>query len=225
MTATLEDLQKTISSLLEAETVAPVPGSEDWELRRNLINSAQNDWARARDWDVLYKEINTRVSQSTGNATISMPSNFRKLAGYPKIVKDGVTTYEYPVIDPQTRSQYNDEEKFVYVLGSEADGFNMIVHPPSLISGASIFYSYYATPSSLATQTDTVACPDPNYLVYATLTRLLGLDEDGRADLMRLEAERILLKMEEQQNIKGQGFWDRVKTSEEVRHTFRWGRD
>lgn len=221
---TLTSIQQSISALLEAEREAPVPGSEDWLLRKEIINIAQTEWARSKLWDVLYKEVHTRTSQSTGFATVALPSNFYKLSSHPRIVKDG-STYEYPEIDPQTRTQYTDTEKFVYILGDDAEGYKMIVHPPSVASGASIFYSYWATPSSLASPTDVTIVPDPNYLVYATVARLSALDNDSRADVMRMEAERILIKMEGQQNVRGYAYWDRVKTMEETRHGFRWGKN
>jgi len=194
------------------------------ELRLGLINLAQRDWAESNDWEALYKEVNTLTSQATGNASIALPSDFRKFAGSPVITADGTTTDEYPIVNPRTRQQYSSTDKYCYFLGSSGD-YTLVVHPASLISGASIFYSYYSTPTDLATVTDVSPIPDPNYLIQAAAAKLFAIDEDQRTVLAQREADSILKRMLESENTKGEGYQDRVKTVEERRYNFRWGRN
>lgn len=221
----LEALHQSISVQLDAEELAPVPGSDEWELRTNVINRAQRRWAESHDWEVLYKEVNTHTSQATGNASITLPTSFRKLASAPLITWDGATTAEYSYINPRQRSGYLASDKYCYILGNPDTGYTLVINPPSLVSGASIYYSYYETPTDLATTTDTSPIPDSNYLVEKTLAELLAIDDDKRSIIAEQRASQILEQLLSSENVKGEAYWDRIKTTEELRYNFKWGRN
>lgn len=216
---TLEDIQRSIAALLDAEQTPPAPETEDWRLRRGLVNLVQRDWAETHDWAVLYKEVITHASSSTGYATIPLPADFRKLAGYPQF--NGT---EYSEISPRERERYTSTDEFIYILGTPGS-YKMIVHPASLVSGASIYYSYYSSPASLVSTADVSPVPDPNYLVQATLAKLWLIDEDPRVQIAQAEASRILERMLVAENTRGEAYWDRIKTIDETRRNFAWGRD
>ena len=93
---TLDTVQSRIAAVLDKNELTSSVSSADYSLRQTYINMAQQEWAEAYDWRSLYRESNLRVSTSTGNASVALPNDFRKLAGFPKITYDGVTTENFP---------------------------------------------------------------------------------------------------------------------------------
>src|SRR4030042_4631424 len=101
----------------------------------------------------------------------------------------------------------------------------MIINPASLVSGASIFYSYWSTPADLSGASETSPVPDPNYLVCSAAAKLMALDEDRRAADYQGEADKILGGMLRNEVVKGEAYDNRTKTIEETTYGFRLGRD
>ena len=200
-----------------------------YSLLKEMVNRRQRKWAEAYQWPVLYKEYGTKTSTNSGNVTISLPSDFRRIASYPKITYDGATTEEFPEIDPNTQGQYlRSRDNFMYILGSEGAGFNMVVNPATssgfIASGASIFVPYYSIPSSLASPANTITCSDPDYLVQGVLADWWTSREDNRADAALVEADMILKNLitnETTPSIASAD--DRVKTVDETKYGMRWG--
>lgn len=222
MAVDLSELQKRINSILNEDPTEPTQGGSDWNLYLKYLNMAQQEWQESYEWPTLFKEVNTLTSQATGNVTLSLPSDFRKLDGYPKICDESVTA-EYPQIDPQKKSRFDSTQKYVYILGYPGS-YSLIINPmPG--SGASIFYSYWATANSLVSPTDVSYCPDPNYLVYRTTAFLWEARDDGRFTQAKGESDKILARMLENEVTKGHSYDDRVMTREESRSSFVIGRD
>jgi len=220
----VQELQNRIAAIVDQSSTAPTAGSSSWNLRLKYLNMAQREWEEAYDWSTLYKEYNTLTSNSSGGPTISMPSDFRKLAGYPKITADGSNTDEYPEIDPQTKEQYLSTDEYCYVLGNDKDGYSLIINPATPVSGASIFIPYWAAAASLASPADVSMCPDPNYLVQRSVAQLWEARGDPRFPQAKSEAEKLLQRMVEQENTRGYGYHNEVKHAEDKK-SFRWGRD
>jgi hypothetical protein len=107
---------------------------------------AQNEWAESYDWQALYKEYNMLVSTSTGNTSIALPEDFRKLASYPVITYDGSNSEDFPEVRVQENSQYTSTDRRVNILGNPNSGYVMKTYAATLASGASIFVPYYASP-------------------------------------------------------------------------------
>jgi len=55
-------------------------------------------WSETADWQVLYKEYHTLTSTISGNTSVSLPEDFRKIASYPEITYDGSTTKKFPEV-------------------------------------------------------------------------------------------------------------------------------
>jgi len=218
------DLQERIASVVDQDDAAPTAGGDTWDLRLKYLGRAQNKWAEAYDWGALYKEVNTLTSQATGNTSITMPSDYRKLAGYPKIAISGTNETSYPQVDPQKRGQYSSSDKYCYELGNPSDNYTIVLHPASLISGASIFYNYYAHAGTLASPADVSMCPDSEYLVTEAIAQLWEAREDPRYPEMKSEADRRLAQMIENQDVKGYGYDNKAEMPEDTKHSFRWGR-
>ena len=221
----VQDLQNQIASELDQSQVAPTAGGSDWNMRLNALNRSLFDWANSNDWESLKVVHNGIISTSTGNASYVLPGNFSKIDGFPRIVWDGITLNEFPVVDPSKNTQYADSEKFVNILGNDADGKVMFIHS-TLVSGASVQFTYWKSPMTLSGATQTTECPDPTFLLQRALYYIYKGAEDGRFPEAKVESDRILARMIENENSLGVANKDRNIPNEltEKWH-FRIGRD
>jgi len=225
MSWTLTDLQTAIANEVDQSDTYPTIGGDDWNIRMNLINRAIQDWGNTYEWKALLKVHNGRVT-TAGFATYGLPTDFQKIDGYPVVTWDGETTDSFPVIDPTKYTQYNDSDRYTYVLGNDRDSKTLYIHASTLCSGASVQFTYYASPASLASPTNVTECPDPNYIVQRSLYLIYKGREDGRFPEAKVEADRMLARMIENENVLGQAHNDnRVQRWEESRYAFRIGRD
>lgn len=222
MSVNLTELQQRIEAVV-GQTVDTTEGNDDWNLRRSYLNRAQLDWSERFDWPQLFKEVNSMTSRSTGNATIAMPSDFRKLATPFRVATSG-SVIDIPQVDPQEVGRFNSADNYGYLLGSPAEGYNLIVNNASLGSGVSISFAYYQSPNSLVSGNDVSVCPNPNYLVQQGLYYYFLANEDARFQDARAEAEKILANMLEFENVKGSGYHNEVLNVDETKFNFRWGK-
>ena len=221
----LDNLEGKISSVLDQNEDTSDISAADYSLRREYINMAQHEWAETYDWRSLYRESNLRVSTSTGNASVALPADFRKLAVYPRITYDGVTTEYFPEIRPQEKSQYASTDRFIYILGDQNVGRTLFINAGTLASGASIYLPYYASPASLVSPANIAMCPNPEFLVQRTLAYVWESQADPRFPQAKAEADKVLRQMLEYEQVYGEAYDDRVKTVERTRFdSFRWGK-
>lgn len=220
------ELQSRIAAVVDLDENVSNLDTEDESLRRKYMEMAQREWAESSDWRQLYAEYNMLVSTSTGNASIALPSDFRKLSSYVHIAYDGTQNDQFSDIRPTEQDQYNENDKRVAVLGSPTGGYILRVFGASLASGTSVKVPYYRSPVSLATGTTVPDVPNPEYLVQRTIAYVWEARGDERFPLAKAEAQTILSNMIEYENVFGRGAdWDRVKTVEQTRNNFRIGRD
>ena len=230
MSTTVDDLQSRVAGVVDQDQDTTNLSTDDYALRLNYINRRERAWADIYDWQCLYKEYNTKTSTSSGNTSISLPADFRKLASFPAITYDGVTTANFSEIRGQEEGQYNPvSSQYVKILGNPNSGYTMKVNPGTtdrqLISGASIYVSYYCNPASLASPTNVVTCPNPEYLIQGVVADIWEAREDARFQQAKVEANAILKNMLEREVTPTEAAaHSRVKTAEEIRG-FRLGRD
>ena len=203
---------------------APTAGGTDWNIRKNALNRALIDWENSNEWDSLKVVFNGKVTVA-GFATLGLPNNFKKLDGFPGIVWDGATFDEFPVVDPSTNRKYLDSDRFVNVFDNASDGKSMYIHAQTLASGASVQFTYYKSPQSLASAIDIVEVPDPTYIVQRALYYIYKGREDGRFPEAKVEADRILARMIENQAARGLAYKDRSIPNQLDNKGFRIGRD
>lgn len=215
------DLQNQIASEIDQSPTAPTEGGTDWNIRLNALNRSLLDWAETYDWTVLKKVFNGLISTSIGNASIALPSDFKKLDGFPVIAGEPFTP-----VDITKNSQYSSVDKIVNVLGNYRDGQVMVALGASLSSGASVQFNYWKSPQTLSAAANITECPDPTFLVQRSLYYLYKGREDGRFPEAKVESDRILARMLENENTLGQGHDDnRIHNWNESRYGFRIGRD
>lgn len=223
MAFNLAEIEQRINAIA-GQSLTTTEGDTDWLLRRSFINRAQQDWANRFDWPQLYTEVNSMTSTGSALASIALPANFKKLAGYPQFAVGGANGDQFSEVDAMERNRFSSTDKYCYVLGN-ATGYNLIVNPGTFSSGTSLFYSYYRSPISLISGSDITECPDANYIVQQSLYYYFLSQEDARFQDTRAEAERILATMLEEQTVRGVGYHNQVLNTDETKWGFRWGRD
>lgn len=224
MSWSLLDLQNQIANEIDQSDTAPTQGDTDWNIRLNALNRSLFDWAESYDWSVLHKPFNGIISTSSANASLALPAGFKKLDSKPVITWDGSTTAEFEIVDISRNNLYLDSDKFVNLLGNDRDTKTLYIHS-SLVSGASVQFNYWTSPVSLASATDLTECPDPTFLVQRTLYYIYKGREDGRFPEAKVEADRILSRMIENENTLGRGHSDNRVHNYNADRGFRIGRD
>lgn len=229
MATTVDNIQSAVAAVVDRDQdTSNIPASI-YALRLQYINDRERQWSEVGPFQVLYREFNTLTSQSTSNATIDLPVDFRELAGFVRIPSGGTTDTEFTQVKGQQETQLDSTDKYVKIMGSPAEGYRMWVHPQdggNLISGASIHIPYFGVPTSLASPADNTTCPNPKYLVAGVIADVWQSRDDDRWNDKNTEAERILANMLEFETTPSEAaFDDKVKPVEETRFGFRWGRD
>lgn len=230
MAFTVDDVQSRVAAVVDQNEDSSDISTNDYSLRLNFINRRERMWSEVGRWSSLVREFNTKTSTPTANASISLPADFRSLAGFPKITYDGTTTKEFSEIKPQDESRFNPEtDAYVKIMGTPLLGHTMVVNAPqsdkALVSGASIKVLYYSTPTSLASPADVTSCPNPEYLVQGVIADVWESKQDPRFQNAKVEANLILQNMIEYEHTPSEASYSRnVKSSDEVRYGFRWGK-
>ncbi len=222
---TLNDVIVKISAIV-SQTIDVTNTSDEYNLWRSYINMAQKEWAETYDWPSLYKEYNgltTALGTSAQAATITLPADFRKLAGFPKICDTTTTSFEYGQIDPEKKEMMVSDAHYCFLLKDGAANY-LIVSPGTLPSGASYFLPYWRSPASLCSPADVIDCPNPDYLVSRIIAMIWESREDARFPQAKVEADKILARLLESEMAQGYAYDQRINTPEE-RKSFRIGRD
>ena len=222
--ATIDEIQGAIAAVVEQDQDTAKITVGDYALRLNYINRRERKWAEVGKWRLLYKEYNTLTSTATGNLEVTMPEDFRIEAGFP--IVDGT---EQPVVMQTQKGQKSASDYYVTIGGNPQGNYTMKVYPGTnvaLNSGVSIFVSYYSYPTSLASPADKISCPNPEYIITGVVGDIWESREDARFQLKKDEADVILKDMLEFEMTPTEASDnDHVKTVEETRYHFRWGRD
>ena len=220
----VDQIQSRVASLVDQDENTGNIETADYSLRLAYMNMALQEWAEAYDWQTLYTEYNTLTSVSTGNTSVALPANFRKLASYPVIAFGDAENPLFPDTRPQEAGQYKSIDRRVEIMGNPQDGYNMAVFGTALGSGVSIKVPYYMSVQSLASPSNVAEIPNPDYLVKRTIAYWWEARRDDRFPEYKLESERILGTMIDYENTFGEASsFDRVKTVDETKHKFRWG--
>ena len=224
MSWSVNDVQTNIAYEVDQSDSPPTEGSSDWNTRLGAINRSMIDWANSNEWDSL-KVVHNGVVSVAGGASYVLPVDFAKIESYPRIVSDGVSSYEFPVVNPSKNTIYNDSDKFVNILGNDRDSKILYIHAPTLTSGASVQFVYWKSPQSLASASQVVEISDPTFLVQRSLYYVYKGAEDGRFPEAKVESEKILARMIENENSLGLAYVDRNIPNQLGQRNFRIGRD
>lgn len=222
-----DEIQSRIAALVDQDESTANISATDYSLRLKYINMALKEWSESSQWQQLFGEYNMRISTSSGNASVVLPNDFRKLAGYPLITWEGTTTDKFSEVLPQDDAQYLDTDKRAWILGDPGSAYILRIFGVTLVSGASVKVPYYQSVGSLVSPANIAEIPNTDYLVQKTIAYIWEAREDARFPQAKAEAERILANMIEYESVFSRAAtYDRVKTYEETRSgDFRWGKD
>jgi len=230
MSTTVDNVQSAIAAILDQDQDTDNIATTDYSLRLEHINQRERKWAEVGKWDALYTEYNTLASTPSTNV-VPLPAGFRELAAEPKITYDGSNTASFSEIRGQEKVQFNPaSDKYVEISGNPNTGYDMLVNPATstgfMASGASIFIPYFSTPTSPASPTNVITCPNPDYIIQGVIADIWQAREDSRFPQAQADANVILQNMLEFEFTPSEAAFNRnVKTVEETRHAFRLGRN
>jgi len=197
---TVTKIMQSIAATVNQESTAPTAGGDEYNLWLEYINRALFEWANATDWEVLRKTFYPSVTIISG-ATIPMPLDFRKIAAEPRLYTDGIEIgIPFPEILPEQTGLHSEITKYITVRGDTSAGYNILFHPATMSSGASLEVQYYSTPTSLATTTEIPVIPDSQFLVDRTIAYIFEARSDSRFQLEENKARDKLLNMIENNN-------------------------
>jgi hypothetical protein len=222
----VDEIQSSIAALVDQNQDTTQISQSDWDLRLRYMNMALDEWSEASDWDCLYKEYYTQTSTASGNATVAMPSDFRKLASFPRIVHTGNQIDSFPEVLPINEGQFNDTDLRCNILGNPNLGYSLLIKGVNMQSGASIMIPYYYSPASLASGVQVPEIPCGQFIFRRTVAYLWQAREDPRYPQAQADADRELQGLLQFESTKGRASYDdTVKTVEQTRAQYRWGRD
>jgi len=197
MAKTLEDILKDISTYVDQADDTPT--GEDLAVRTRLVNRRLRTYGESYDWQELRTEYGFITSQ-VSQATISLPTNFKKLAS-PLYYYVSSVPRVYTEIDPSRSYEADSSDYVFYIMGNEATGFNLIV-PNGLPSGASLVMQYQSFPSSVASLSDTISINTPEYLVQGVIADVLEGRADERFQIAQANAGTILANALEKEHTR-----------------------
>lgn len=223
---TVTQLQQRIATEVDQSSTTPTVGGNEWALRLLLLNRAQDEWSAAHDWGSLRK-VHVPTVTGVSQASISLPGDFKVLAGPAKVYFTGMSGGEnWPLIKHEEIEQQDDTiNKWSAVIGNPQEGFTLLWNPGTLASGATLEIPYYAVATSLASPADITQIGQPEFLVKRASGWLWRIRNDDRAAQAEFEAREMLFQARENDLTQPFPVDDRVETNERLYHSFRWGRD
>lgn len=220
----VDEIQSRVASIVDQSTDTPTQSGDEYALRLKYINRAYEEWATAYDWEALRRSLWVSIT-GVSQASVSMPTDFRKMAAFPRYYSGGVSGgEEWSEIKPEHRGLYTSSDKYFYILGYR-ENHTMFWNPGTLASGASLVIHYFSHPTSLASPADTLVVPDPEFIVDRTIAYILEARSDARFQGTEVKARERLLQMIDNEKNKGLSLTDDVMTDEQLFHSFRIGRD
>lgn len=216
-TLTENQIIDIIYSLYETDDTGWDPTSPEYITVRAFCNAGINDWAMRKEWRDLFS---TLTSASDGTKTLTAgtysyvcPTNFSSLTSWVRTIgSTGAVNFWEVKPSEMIAKLANDKGKYCYITGSTKGGFYLNFNAKeTLTTGHTINYEYYITPTTLTATTSTSEIPDPYYLVYYSLARLLKNDGED----FSYEESKAREIMDNMETNNDQGVWDVSNAIEE----------
>ena len=199
MRFSVTEIFSQVAATVNQEPDAPSGGSSEYNLWLQYTNRAVDEWANANDWESLRKVFYPGIT-GLSLASVSLPLDFKKLAGYPKVYGETETGTQFPEIIEEEEGLYSSNDKYVTITGGP-NGRSIVFHPGTLASGASVSIPYYATPTSLASPAEIPLVQDSQFIVDRIIGYIFEARSDGRFQLQEQKARERLLQMIEDDNL------------------------
>ena len=230
MAVDVSEVQSRIASLVDQTIDTPTEGGAEWNLRLKYINRAIDEWGGAFDWEGQRKYFWPTVT-GVSQASISLPADYKKMAGFATYHSSGVTDgEEWGEVKPDETGLYVSSDKYFYVLGNRGSGYTMVWNPGTMSSGASLRLTYFSYPTSLSSPADTLPMANHEFVAHRAAAYIFESRSDARFQETEAKARENLLQMiEEDQTAKFNSYAagpdKNVRTDDRLFHSFRVGRD
>lgn len=224
---TVEQIFGHVAATVNLDQTQPAVGGTDYNLWLEFLQRSQAEWEQAYDWEELRTFFYPNITGAT-TATISLPADFRKVAGPPiNWSQSNTNGVGWPEIRPEQRLLQSIQDRYYYILGNQNAGFSMIWNPGTLNSGSSIEIQYFAIPASLASSGQVTTCPDSQFLADRTIAYILEARYDNRYQSVEVKARERLLQMITNEDAKKYNSYanPNLVITPEKRQAFRLGRD
>ncbi len=195
MSTTVQTILSNVAAYVNQDP--SIPTGTDQTMWINLINQAQNEWGDVYQW----KQLRVPVALSVGasQASFALPSNFKKMMSPLYDYSSGPNApIRYWEIPPTERFSHSDTDRYCYILGNDISGFSLTLNPGA-VSGASLCADIQTTPSSLATLSDVLTCPSPQFITLRTIAKILSARSDPRFPQVYSESNNLLSSMMEEE--------------------------
>lgn len=209
MALTENEIIDIIYNLYETDDDGWDTTSSEYITARAICNAAINDWAKRQTWRDLWTTLTSAAdgtkTTTAGDWDYTTPTNLVYPASWVRTTNNGNNTF-WQVIPPEQVSKYaSDYSYFCYFTGSIKAGFTLNFNPRiTMATGDTINYEYYKTPTLFTATTSTTEIPDPYYLVYYTLARLLKNDGED----FTYEEQKAREIMDNMTTTNVQGYFD-----------------
>ncbi len=209
MRFSVDQIFTKIASTVNQEAQSPSATSSEYTLWLSYLNRAVQEWSEVNDWEVMRKNFFPPIT-GLSQATVALPADFKKLAGPVRVQRNSDTEGGtlFPDVLPERKDMYSSTDKYVYIMGDISSGFNMIFHPATLASGASVEMSYFAMPTSLASPTNIPVVNDSQFLVDRVIAYIFEARSDSRFQEMEGKARERLMGMIESINLSKYNSYD-----------------
>lgn len=198
-----------IYGLYETDNTGWDEASAEYLTAKIYCNAAINDWASRETWRDLFTTLTVAVdgtkTLTAGTWAYSCPTNFSYMNSWVRTVRGGIPTFWEVINSEMYAKRANSVGKFCYVTGSVKDGFTLNFNPKeTLVTGDTINYEYYKTPTEFSGVSTTSEIPDPYYCVYYSLARFLKNDGEE----FSYEETKAREIMDNMTTTNAQGYWD-----------------
>ena len=202
---TLEQILQDVNSVLDLENATP--SGDELTTRQNYANQAVWDASSLGQLSEFKREYIGLATQ----ATVSLPTNFRELQEWPRLLDSTGNWQKYEPIEMEQKYDKVSTDSYCYVMGNPAEGYSLYIN--NLITNATISVIYQRYPSGLSTLTDVCELPDPEYVVRKVEAYVLYSRSDDRLQVAEQKAERQLANMmgREMKSSTGEGRSTKMK--------------
>lgn len=184
---TLSQILTDANAVLDLE--ATTPTGDELTLRANYANQAVYDASSSVQLPEFKQEYLGNIS--TG-LTLPLPSNFRELQEHPRLLINDVWE-TWPEIEAEEKYNHQGSERFCYVMGNPAGGYNLIFNNPEPNVTLSVIYQRY--PSGMASLSNVCELSDPTYVTRKIESYVLYARGDDKFQIAESRANTQLLNM------------------------------
>lgn len=188
MSKSLSDILINANAVLDLNATSPT-GTE-LTTRANYADQAIWDAAATGQLSEFKKEFLTTTSSL---ATIPLPADFRELMEWPQILDSTSNWIPYEPIEVEQKYQKSTLDRFCYVMGNPAEGYNLIFN--QIIAGGSLSVIYQRFPSGLLTLSAVCEIQDPQYVVRKIESYVLYSRSDDRFQTAEQRAQQTLANL------------------------------